>query len=280
MKTGVARTAGPARRVSGVCLALALAAALGAGCQAPQARVPPPEVVPDVAPGATAREVSLGESVEGRPLTLHVFGEPGAGPAVFIFGGIHGDEPVGVALAERLIGVLRERPALSAGRTVALLSCANPDGLAAGRRGNARGVDCNRNFPATNFKPAARNGPHPASEPETQAILKALEMLRPARVVSIHACPRGQHGVNYDGPAETLARAMAAGNGYRAFGTWFRPTPGSLGSYAGVDRGIAVITLEVPRDLTAEAAWNENRETLLAAIEGDAPLAPPAADTE
>ena len=37
-------------------------------------------------------------------------------------------------------------------------------------------------------------------------------------------------------------------------------------SYAGIDRQIPMITLELPRDLSSEAAWQQNREALLEAI--------------
>jgi murein tripeptide amidase MpaA len=71
-----------------------------------------------------------------------------------------------------------------------ILAEANPDGLLTGRRTNANGVDVNRNFPARNWRrfkhPLFDNGPSPASEPETRAILAAIEEMRPGRIVSIH----------------------------------------------------------------------------------------------
>jgi protein MpaA len=52
--------------------------------------------------------------------------------------------------------------------------------------------------------------------------------------------------VNYDGPAEAWARAVAAACGWPARGEIGYPTPGSLGSWLGVDRGLPVLTLELP----------------------------------
>jgi protein MpaA len=59
---------------------------------------------------------------------------------------------------------------------------------------------------------------------------------------------------------------MSKHNGYPPAATMGYPTPGSLGSYAGIDRQIPMITLELPRDAPGDQAWRENREALLAAI--------------
>jgi protein MpaA len=118
------------------------------------------------------------------------------------------------------------------------MPAANPDGLAAGTKNSAHDVDLNRNFPARNFA-----GPTPLSEPETRAVSDLIERLRPAGVVSIHAplaC------VNWDGPAEAWARAVAAACGWPALGDIGYPTPGSLGSWLGLDRGVPILTLELP----------------------------------
>jgi hypothetical protein len=44
------------------------------------------------------------------------------------------------------------------------------------------------------------------------------------------------------------------------------PTPGSLGTWAGVDRQIPIVTLELPARQRGEDGWKANREALLAAI--------------
>jgi hypothetical protein len=215
-------------------------------------------------PVALATTVTLGHSVRGWPLIMTVFGD--APQPTFIFGGIHGDEPLGADLARRLADWLAINPDAWRERSVAILADANPDGLARGSRYNATGVDLNRNFPATNWRPGKRFGPRAASEPETRAILRAVEMLKPGRIVAIHTCLRRRHCNNYDGPAKDLAHLMNALNGYPVRATIGYPTPGSFGSWAGLDRHIPTLTLELPDDLTGPEGWQDNGEALLALI--------------
>ncbi len=200
---------------------------------------------------------------------MEVFGD--GAESILIIGGIHGDEPTSAALASRLAGRLRENPALFRGRTIAVIAEANPDGLAAGTRKNANGVDANRNFPASNWRRARGRGAgaygdSPASEPESRALIWAVERIKPVRVVSIHSIRRGRHCNNYDGPARALAELMARHNGYQVAPTMGYDTPGSFGTWLGVDRQIPVITLELPRDASADTCWVENEAALLAFI--------------
>ena len=227
-------------------------------------------------PVLSIRTVPLGKSVLGHPIEMVVFGPPATKAAIqtrptFVFAGIHGEEQQAAATAESLIDHLRQTPSLYRDRQVAVLSRANPDGLAKHRRVNEHGVDLNRNFPARNFHPTKKHGQFPACEPETQALLAAIAQLNPGRIVSIHTCRAGRHGNNWDGKGKSLAEAMGRHNHYRCFGVWHNETPGSFGSWAGVDRALAVATLEIPNDRTDAQAWSENRDALLAAIAHDLP---------
>jgi protein MpaA len=184
--------------------------------------------------------------VGGLPLAAHAFGSDGAALAL-IFGGIHGNEPGSVAAVERLAAHLAIHPPVPSARVV-IAAAVNPDGLAAGLKDNARGVDLNRNFPSTNWRPEHRPGyapgAHPLSEPESAWLAALVERERPRRLVAVHqpfAC------VNYDGPALALAERMAVASGWPAVADIGYPTPGSFGSCYGVDRGLEVITLELPR---------------------------------
>jgi protein MpaA len=186
---------------------------------------------------------ALGASTEGRPIRGRRYGPPG--PALLVFGGIHGDEPQSVeALVDLAAGLASGR---GPSAPVWLLPAANPDGLARGRKNSARDVDLNRNFPARNFTPAHEPnyfpGPAPLSEPETRVIADLVAGAPIIAVVAVHApfaC------VNYDGPAAAWAEAVAAASGWPARGDIGYPTPGSLGSWLGIDRGLPVLTLELP----------------------------------
>jgi len=185
----------------------------------------------------------LGRSTEGRTIRGRRFG--GTGPALLVFGGIHGDEPATVEalieLAHRLAGGPLPAPPLW------LLPALNPDGLARGSKNSARDVDLNRNFPATSFvtahAPGYFPGLAPLSEPETRVLADLVARESFAAVVAVHApfaC------VNYDGPAAAWAEAVAEACGWPARADLGYPTPGSLGSWLGIDRGLPVLTLELP----------------------------------
>jgi protein MpaA len=210
-----------------------------------------------------------GKSVQGRPSQLFTFG---SGPRpVLVLGAIHGNEPTSADVTAGLLADLRTNPQLAAGVPVSVIPVANPDGLAAGTRTNVNKVDLNRNFPAANWSARApkrvRNnfgGQASASEPETVALIQTIERLQPRLIISVHSMDAPCN--NYDGPAQAVAEAMSRCNGYPATATIGYPTPGSMGNWAGVDRQIPMITLELPRKLKAEQAWPTNRAALLAAI--------------
>jgi len=201
-------------------------------------------------------------SVEGRAIACRVFG---AGPeTILIVAGIHGSEPAGGPLVERLCGYLQRQPAILTGRRVIVVPEANPDGLARNRRTNARGVDANRNFPARNWRSRPRHGATPLSEPEAQFIASLIQQYRPIRIVTIHqplSC------VDWDGPGRTLAETVSHACGLPV--RELRSMPGSLGSYAGVDLQIPTITLELPKGASKrsrQALWQDYGGALLVAI--------------
>ena len=78
-----------------------------------------------------------------------------------------------------------------AGVDLYLVESMNPDGVARNTRGNANGVDLNRNFPY-NWGPIGEPGdgqyagPEAASEPETQAAVALITALHPDVVIWYH----------------------------------------------------------------------------------------------
>jgi protein MpaA len=189
-----------------------------------------------------------GTSVEGLPLTHY---RPDAdAAAIVILASIHGDE------AETTVVVSEALRCIPRGDLqAAVILCGNPDGMLRGTRGNARGVDLNRNFPTSNWSPdpvcyktrandardiALSPGARAASEPETTALLSLLERCKPRAVVSLHAAlaciddPRASHLARQ--LAERTALPLVAGIGYA--------TPGSMGTWAS-EHGLTLVTWEL-----------------------------------
>jgi protein MpaA len=221
--------------------------------------------------------------VHHRPLYGAYFGLEsvngnGTDNTTLVIAGIHGDEMQGVFMARSLIDLLREQPDMFvapggrlAGARVVIVPLVNPDGAVAHRRRNAHLVDLNRNFPASNWVPTLRKdryhgGLEPASEPETLAVIQLIHRTRPNKIIAIHAIEGGAECNNFDGPAEGLAELMSSHNGYPVEPNIGYATPGSLGTWAGIEKRIATLTLELPDRRSAPYCWNANREALLAAL--------------
>ena len=214
------------------------------------------------------RTVEIGRTVLGRPIEAIHFVPPSYAkprdPAV-LFGAIHGDEPVTQLMLERLADELVERPP---GRDTWIIPVLNVDGVLAGTKNNANDVDLNRSFASANWKAqhdAGYNpGRAPESEPEVRALVELIDRVGAKRLVAAHATFRC---MNWDGTGKALAEEMARLSGYPAEGDIGYPTPGSFGSKYGVDRGLEVVTIEVPYLMIDEAAWTETRAALRWAVD-------------
>lgn len=192
-----------------------------------------------------------GESVEGRELRYWSSG--GEGEAVLLIATIHGDEHAGTPLCERLVGELEQRPSWAAQRRVIVVPVANPDGYAAEERENAHGIDLNRNFPSGNFAASEEHGAAPLSEPESRFLHELVLAFDPVRVMSIH---QPVNLIDWDGPGEELARALAEAVDMRARRLGSRP--GSFGSWVGLDLETPILTVELPggaQRLASEDLW-------------------------
>jgi protein MpaA len=198
-----------------------------------------------------------GRSRGGLP--LRVFLPAGDGPvAGLLTAAQHGEEAHTGLLARRLL----ERVPGDETRW-AVIPCLNPDGLLAGTRQNAAGVDLNRNFPAAAWQaeptytyppgieperrvPENRTnrslpGAHAGSEPETQAVIALVERLRPPLVLDLHS-PLELIFVQGDVPAdavEALARSAALEVVHE-----MAACPGAFDDWL-VEQGVATVVYEV-----------------------------------
>ena len=187
---------------------------------------------------------------------------------MLFIGGIHGDESEGGYTTAELPEAFT-RAGLSDRVTLTIIEDANPDGRAAKTRGNANGVDINRNFPASNFDPTdPANGGKPLTKPETRAVYDLIEDTSPDLVIVVHSWQDKQF-INYDGPSRDIAERFAATSGLPLTASnEFAPTPGSLGSYAGRDRKRPFMTIEFRKGSDPKADWEQIGGALLDAISG------------
>ena len=209
----------------------------------------------------------IGTSVEGRPLRALVVGH---GPRrVLWIGGIHGDEREGSVATRELPHAFAELPGAGSQVTLTIVEDVNPDGTAAGTRTNGNGVDLNRNYPARNFLAGRAFGSHPLDQPEAAALHALIQDEQPHLVIVAHSW-RNDHFINFDGPAEQLARTFAAKSSYRVQPSdKIAPTPGSLGSWVGRTLGTPILTLEYQRGSDPLTAWLDTREAILAVVMAD-----------
>ncbi|MCM1968301.1 M14 family zinc carboxypeptidase [Streptomyces sp. G1] len=190
---------------------------------------------------ALARLRQIGASRAGEPLWLLSVGDGDASRAVLVVAGAHANEPVGgataLALARRLIreatgsgdaeaGGAAPRPdagatpttPTAAGTTWHFLLCADPDGAALHRTPRPYSLlDYHRNF----FRPPGPEQPEWAPSllppdrlpPETLALTRLIDELRPALQVSLHGTDLGGSWVqltrDIPGLAEPFGKSAA-----------------------------------------------------------------------
>lgn len=129
------------------------------------------------------RRTEVGRSVQNRPIVAFASGPSDAALRVLVVGAIHGDETAGMRIARRLIRAAPIRRV-----HLVVVPTINPDGVAANTRGNARGVDLNRNFPF-DWRPLTGgeySGRGPLSEPESRAAHQLILEAKPDITIWFH----------------------------------------------------------------------------------------------
>ncbi len=204
---------------------------------------------------ASNHRLSPFKTVKGNPIVVTEFAPiEGRKPLgkILVIGGTHGDELTSVSTAYKWISNLNRfhsglfhwhlAPALNADAILKRPAT----------RPNTNGVDINRNLPTPDWgkqsalrweklsKNSRKNpGKSAASEPETQWIMHEIATFKPDAIVSIHA-PYGI--LDFDSPQLNNAPKNFGRLQLNLLGTY----PGSLGNYAGIQRKIPVLTLELP----------------------------------
>ena len=139
----------------------------------------------------------LGRSHERRPIRAMRIGNARSPKRMLVVGCIHGDECAGMSVTKRLVNLTRP-----VALDLWVIQNLNPDGLARESRGNARGVDLNRDFDEF-------------SQRETRIARDLIRHLDPDVTVWFH---QPQAVVRAWGPSRAIARRYArlAGAPYRS----------------------------------------------------------------
>jgi len=212
--------------------------------------------IPDVSAAlcqAARLQPSGARSVQGRAILVSDLAPAAAQRRVLVVATMHGDELSAASVALHWLQMAQASPVQTHWRFIPVL---NPDGLARRKpwRMNAHGVDLNRNFPTPNWQretkvyweqrtrkdPRRWPGPSPLSEPEARYLYDEIGRFDPQVIVSIHA-PYGV--LDFDGPVLPPTRLG------RLYLDQVGVFPGSLGNYSGLQRGIPVVTVELPNAL-------------------------------
>jgi len=255
---------------------------------------------------AITRLFTAGKSVQGRELwgieiTDHI-GVKEAEPEFKYIANMHGDEVVGREMMVYLIDLLTSRYGLDNRITnlvnstdIFIIPSMNPDGFERRTRGNAHGVDLNRNFPDQfSSPPNTKNG----REPEVVAIMTWIEEHNFVLSANFHG---GALVANYpyDGNANYQSGAYSAAPDDAVFKYISkvysdthrtmhnsREFPGGITNgaewyvlYGGMqdwnyvyNQGVVEITVELsdikwPAASTLPGYWNDNQEAMLTYME-------------
>jgi len=164
----------------------------------------------------------LGRSYDGRPIRAWRIGNPRSPKRVLVVGCIHGNECAGMAVTQRLVNLTRP-----VALDLWVIQNVNPDGLARRTRGNARGVDLNRDFDVF-------------SQRETRIARNLIQRLRPDVTVWFH---QPQAVVRAWGPSRAIARRYA-----RLVGAPYRSLPWPPGAATRWQNGLGqrAFVVELP----------------------------------
>lgn len=212
----------------------------------------------------------LGKSINKIDIHGCFFGDESSFNKTIIIGGIHGVEPQSADVCEMYIDEIKDKP-FPDDCFLVIIPCINPDGMKLNTRGNANGVDLNRNFPSScwNSVPTANNnsyypGVKPASEPETKIIVELLNKYNLKKIIAIHTNYTIQFPnppmINYDGTqSREIAEKIGHASGLMVHEDIGYPTPGSLGFWIGKDLKKISVTVELDNEKSSEELYRKHK---------------------
>jgi len=209
----------------------------------------------------------LGQSAGGHPITGNrMLSSKKDAPWVLLLGGVHGNETEGVRFMEDFVRefILPQKESQFSFNLYSL-PVLNPDGFLSFKRQNANSVDLNRNMKTKDWNAQyteERYNPGSAaeSEPETRVLANLLVEIKPDYIVSFHSW---KPMINTNGPSQKFAALMTDHMDMIVADDIGYPTPGSLGTYAGLERQIPTITLEFERGIELDTVYPFARDAVL-----------------
>ena len=197
----------------------------------------------------------FGSTASQLPIPAYRFGKsPDSTSArVLVLGGVHGDEIEGIWGG---LGLLQSfADSFEFDLSLILVPCLNIDGMIHRERRNINKIDLNRNMATRDWTSNVASeryfpGLESNSEPETRALISCLEIFKPNLIISLHSW---KPMLNVNGNCQAEAQAIADHTGYVIEETIGYPTPGCLGTYAGIERNMPTITYEIERGLDQQS---------------------------
>ncbi len=225
-------------------------------------------------------EEEIGKTVERNTITGIRVGK--GRPAVGLVGAIHGGESGPEIIVDVIDRLLKHHQGLLERNSIVVIPSINVDSRIRMTKGNpwyirknANQVDLNRNFPSWwreisttynyyNNDPdgLTYKGPYPASEPETEAVIKFLRRNKPKVLFSFHhlasiagevllASSKASSDENYKQSAAAFAKLYWEGMdspGKASREVQYKGTAGSLTSWCYEQLGIPAFDVEGPTD--------------------------------
>jgi len=257
------------------------------GTAIPKNTATPPSPTPF--PSFFQGPIKYGRSFNGQRLQVYRLG---TGPSArAIIGGIHGGyEWNTVELVDEMIKYLQKyTDTIPVTVTLYIVSCANPDGYAAGTdpivaRMNGNGIDLNRNWDyqwqptATHGTRPVKAGAHAFSEPETAALKRLIEEKNIELIIFYHSAMGGavfsgaeqNQSATYE-LAEMLARVI----GYRheTQGVPEQIITGNAIDWLSAKKGIAAVEIELTThdSVMGTPEWQQNLDGIEAFLRWSIP---------